>query len=95
MTEITKRSVVLRGRRTAVSLEDPFWKELRRIARALEYKSVQDLIAEIDFNNRKRSNGSTPQLSNALRLFIFEDVMARATGAASPALAATEMETLQ
>lgn len=92
MTETTKRSVVLRGRRTAVSLEDPFWKELRRITRGLEI-STAEFIA--DFAGDRHRLGKTGSLSNALRVYIFEDVRARASGVAAPRTAAEPLERLQ
>jgi predicted DNA-binding ribbon-helix-helix protein len=42
-----KRSLTLRGHRTSVSLEDEFWAEFRRIAKA-RGRAVNDLAAEID-----------------------------------------------
>ena len=46
-TGTTKRSVMIAGHRTSVSLETPFWQALREIAAARE-QSVQVLIGEID-----------------------------------------------
>lgn len=68
MTEgIVKRSVAIAGHRTSVSLEEPFWDELKRIAseRGL---SLNGLIAEIDAK-RARTN-----LSSAIRLEILADL---------------------
>ncbi|RVT84356.1 aryl-sulfate sulfotransferase [Rhodobacteraceae bacterium CCMM004] len=42
-----KRSLTLRGHRTSVSLEDPFWQAFREIA-AAEGRALNDLAAEID-----------------------------------------------
>jgi predicted DNA-binding ribbon-helix-helix protein len=60
---IKKRSVVLAGHKTSVSLEDEFWKSLREIA-AGHGKTLSRLIDEIDVE-RKFEN-----LSSALRLFV-------------------------
>lgn len=60
---VVKRSVEIGGRRTSVSLEDPFWDRLKAIARARDMR-VADLITEID-SARERKN-----LSSALRLFV-------------------------
>lgn len=58
-----KRSLSIAGHRTSVSLEDPFWTGLKRIA-ALEGKTLAALIAEID---SKRDGNN---LSSALRLHV-------------------------
>ena len=60
---ITKRSVNLNGHKTSVSLEPPFWIELKSIA--VERKvALGDLISTID---AERQQGN---LSSALRLFV-------------------------
>jgi len=60
---IAKRSVVLNGHHTSVSLEEPFWTELRLIA-AERNIGVGRLIAQID-TKKQHAN-----LSSALRLFV-------------------------
>lgn len=71
MTEgIVKRSVAIAGHRTSVSLEEPFWDELKRIAQERGV-SVNALIAEIDAG-RARTN-----LSSAIRLEILADLKQR------------------
>lgn len=67
---IIKRSVVIAGHRTSVSLEEPFWEELKRIA-TLRGMSVNGLIADIDAR-RARTN-----LSSAIRLEILADLKAQ------------------
>ena len=62
----TKHSVYFRGRRTSVSLEEPFWKGLREIARRW-HMTPSELIEEI---NEHRSRGAN--LSSAIRLFVLE-----------------------
>jgi predicted DNA-binding ribbon-helix-helix protein len=57
-----KRSVLLSGKKTSVSLEDEFWAALRRIA-AAEGKTISEFIASAPLD--KRVN-----LSSALRVFI-------------------------
>lgn len=66
MAAVKKRSVLLSGHRTSVSLEQPFWEELARLARARS-QSLNALIAEID----KARDGN---LSSALRVFILEKI---------------------
>jgi predicted DNA-binding ribbon-helix-helix protein len=59
---LRKRSVVIAGHRTSLSLEEPFWQDLSVIARARGL-SMNALIALID--RERRGN-----LSSALRLFV-------------------------
>lgn len=61
-----KRSVVVAGHRTSVSLENVFWEHLRSIAKSRRI-SVNDLVTEIDRNR----DGS---LSSAIRVFILNDL---------------------
>jgi predicted DNA-binding ribbon-helix-helix protein len=65
---IVKRSVVVAGHRTSVSLEGPFWDELKRIAEAKRV-SLNQLVAEVD--GRREGN-----LSSALRLLVLETLKA-------------------
>jgi predicted DNA-binding ribbon-helix-helix protein len=58
-----KRSLSIAGHRTSISLEEPFWEALRRIAAAREI-SVAALVAETDLGR-----GDT-NLSSALRLLV-------------------------
>jgi predicted DNA-binding ribbon-helix-helix protein len=60
-----KRSIVLDGRKTSISLEDSLWTELKEIAR-FKRVSVAKLIAAIDAT-RKQSN-----LSSEIRIFMLE-----------------------
>jgi predicted DNA-binding ribbon-helix-helix protein len=62
---IIKRSIVIGGRKTSVSLEDAFWKSLRQIAHGRD-ETLSQLIASIDAN-RQFAN-----LSSAIRLFVLE-----------------------
>jgi predicted DNA-binding ribbon-helix-helix protein len=68
---VVKRSLVVAGHRTSVSLEDAFWRRLQTIA-AARGMSVNGLAAEVDF-----ARGDA-NLSSALRVFVLETV---ATGA--------------
>ncbi len=65
---VVKRSLVIAGHRTSVSVEEPFWEELKRIA-AGRGISVAALIAEID-QLRKRQN-----LSSAIRVFVLREAL--------------------
>ena len=68
---IVKRSVVLEGHKTSVSLEDAFWRGLKDIAWSRR-TTLSDLISSIDLD-RERGN-----LSSALRLFILNHYQAQA-----------------
>ena len=57
-----KRSVLLFGKKTSVSLEDEFWFALRRLARA-EGKTISEFISGAPLDRRIN-------LSSALRVFI-------------------------
>src|SRR5262245_53089963 len=60
---IAKRSVVISGHKTSISLEDAFWNDLRKIAAGRDM-SISDLVESIDAD-RKHAN-----LSSAIRLFV-------------------------
>ena len=68
---IVKRSVVLAGHKTSVSLEDAFWRGLKDIA-TTRRMTLSDLISGIDID---REYGN---LSSALRLFVLNHYQARA-----------------
>jgi predicted DNA-binding ribbon-helix-helix protein len=57
-----KRSVLIQGHRTSLSLEEPFWRDLGEIARRRGL-SLNALVAEVD-----AERGGN--LSSALRLFL-------------------------
>ena len=65
-----KRSVSIRGHRTSLSLEDPFWDELLLLANE-SGTSVAGLITEIDKN---RQAG----LSSAVRIFVLQALKQKA-----------------
>jgi predicted DNA-binding ribbon-helix-helix protein len=73
---ITKRSIVIAGRKTSVSLEEPFWVSAKEIA-ALEEITVIKLVEQI--HNR----GGHSNLSSAIRLFVLDHYKTLATNAAN------------
>ena len=73
---IVKRSVVIGGQKTSVSLEDAFWAVLKELAREQKVP-LCELITSV---NGRRSVGN---LSSALRLFILDHVRERAARAQS------------
>jgi predicted DNA-binding ribbon-helix-helix protein len=62
---VVKRSVVVAGHKTSVSLEDAFWEGLKEIA-GKRQKNLSDLVALID---SQRQHGN---LSSAIRLFVLD-----------------------
>ena len=70
---VVKRSIVVVGHKTSVSLEDQFWEGLWVIAKD-QRKTLSDLVGSID-TDRKHGN-----LSSALRLFVLDHYQKRAAG---------------
>jgi predicted DNA-binding ribbon-helix-helix protein len=66
-----KHSLTLRGHRTSVSLEAPFWDAFREIA-AAEDKPINVLAAEID-----AARGTEMGLASAIRVFVLRRLRAR------------------
>ena len=60
---VVKRSIVIAGHKTSVSLEDAFWKGLKEIATGRDL-TLSDLVSTID-SERRHGN-----LSSAIRLFV-------------------------
>ena len=73
---LRKRSVLVSGHPTSVSLEHEFWDALRRIA-ADRGVSLNRLVSEVDMERA----GS---LSSALRVFVLAEVQRAATDATLP-----------
>ena len=65
---VIKRSIVIRGHKTSVSLEDQFWTTLKEIA-ARRDMTLSELVSQIDAD-RHYAN-----LSSALRLFVLGEFM--------------------
>jgi predicted DNA-binding ribbon-helix-helix protein len=66
---VIKRSIVIAGHKTSVSLEDAFWKGLKDIAVGRR-TTLSDLVASID-TGRRYGN-----LSSAIRLFVLDHFQA-------------------
>lgn len=62
-----KRSVVIAGHPTSLSIEDDFWAGLKDIAKA-KSMPLSTLIDEIDKN---RDLENTTNLSSAIRLYVY------------------------
>ena len=67
---IVKRSIVVAGHRTSVTLEDAFWTGLKQIARSRNM-TLSDIVGYID-GSRGRGN-----LSSTIRLFVLASVRAQ------------------
>ena len=61
---VVKRTVIVAGQKTSVSLEHAFWRGLREIA-AWQDMSLPDLIASIDTDGRDQED-----VSSAIRLYV-------------------------
>jgi predicted DNA-binding ribbon-helix-helix protein len=62
---VVKRSIVIAGHKTSVSLEDAFWDALKEIASERD-ATLSEVVAGIDSS---RSQGN---LSSAIRLFVLD-----------------------
>ncbi|MEM1267703.1 MAG: ribbon-helix-helix domain-containing protein [Pseudomonadota bacterium] len=69
-----KRSLTIRGHRTSISLEDPFWETFRDIAKS-EGKTLNALAAEID-----AARGLDAGLASAIRVFVLRRVKSASRG---------------
>ena len=79
---IVKRSIVLAGHKTSVSLEDAFWKGLKEIAYD-EHMTLSNIVTKIDTG---RGHGN---LSSAIRLFVLDRVSSRVSAFVGGATVAT------
>ena len=69
---VIKRSVVIGGRKTSVSLEEAFWGTLKELAAAQKI-TISALVTHID---SQKQGG----LSSALRVFVLHSYNSLATG---------------
>jgi predicted DNA-binding ribbon-helix-helix protein len=72
-SRIVKRSIVIAGHKTSVSVEDAFWTALKEIAFS-RGGTVAELVATIDAG-RQHDN-----LSSAIRLFVLDHFRAQMSG---------------
>ncbi len=77
---VVKRSIVIAGHKTSVSLEEPFWLGLKEIAHG-QQMTVSSMVGHID---TKRSQGN---LSSAIRLFVLDSVRTQ-----TPAMAQSNVQ---
>jgi predicted DNA-binding ribbon-helix-helix protein len=64
-SQIVKRSIVIGGRKTSISLEDAFWQSFREIADQRQ-RTLSELAGEIQASNEGGN------LSSAIRLFVLD-----------------------
>ena len=69
LNQTQKRSVLLSGHRTSISLEMAFWLKLREICER-QGKSINQQITEID---NKRLTKPNKNLSSAIRVYVLEE----------------------
>ena len=60
---VPKRSIIIAGHKTSVSVEDEFWNGLKEIAGERDM-TLAELVRTID------ANRNHPNLSSAIRLFV-------------------------
>ena len=70
---VVKRSIVVAGHKTSVSLEEAFWNGMKEISHERSV-TLSELVGEID-TNRNQGN-----LSSAIRLFVLDHFKTRAVG---------------
>ena len=70
---VVKRSIVVGGHKTSVSLEEAFWNSMKEISHERSV-TLSELVGEID-TNRNQGN-----LSSAIRLFVLDHFRTLAAG---------------
>jgi predicted DNA-binding ribbon-helix-helix protein len=88
---VVKRSIVIAGHKTSVSLEDAFWDSLKRIA-ASQGTTPSELAGTIDIERRQGN------LSSSLRLFVldfYRDQLVELIGARAPTPRVVTMRLVQ
>jgi predicted DNA-binding ribbon-helix-helix protein len=80
MSLVGKRSVVVWGHKTSVSLEPDFWRCLTSIARDAG-RPIANLIEEVDHNRRYGPQEErNTNLSSALRVFVLKHFVGEGHG---------------
>ena len=70
---VAKRSIVVGGHKTSVSLEEGFWSSMKEIS-GVRRMTLSELVGEID-TARQQGN-----LSSAIRLFVLDHFRTLAAG---------------
>jgi len=66
---VIKRSIVIAGHKTSVSIEDAFWTALKDIAQSRQ-QSLAELIGAID--GARQTGNYSANLSSAIRVFVLD-----------------------
>jgi predicted DNA-binding ribbon-helix-helix protein len=74
---VVKRSIVVAGHKTSVSLEEAFWNSMKEISASRDM-TLSDLVSEID-QGRKQGN-----LSSAIRLYVLDYYRSRVSSTSMP-----------
>ena len=83
---VVKRSIVIAGHKTSVSLEDAFWQGLKEIASG-RHETLSNMVGHID-GERRQGN-----LSSAIRLFVLDHYRDHAVRERTPTLVPSELRT--
>ena len=83
---VVKRSIVIAGHKTSVSLEDAFWEGLKEIASG-RHETLSNMVGHID-GGRHQGN-----LSSAIRLFVLDHYRDHAVRERTPTLVPSELRT--
>ena len=67
---VLKRSVVIDGHKTSISLEETFWGDLKDIAHS-QQTTLSKLVTQIDQTRQQSEQGN---LSSAIRLYVLEHI---------------------
>jgi predicted DNA-binding ribbon-helix-helix protein len=81
---VIKRSIVINGHKTSISLEDPFWSGLKEIAQGHQM-TLSKMVGDIDLNRRHGN------LSSAIRLFVLDRVRTQVSGFSGDRVAANRL----
>ena len=81
---VIKRSIVIGGHKTSVSLEDAFWSGLKEIAQG-QHLTLSNVVHEID-TNREYGN-----LSSAIRLFVLDRIRTHVQGVSGDQVGANKL----
>ena len=82
---VVKRSIVVAGHKTSVSLEEAFWSSMKEISTARSM-TLSDLVSEIE-KGRRQGN-----LSSAIRLYVLDHYRSKAGIISGPADGAVSTE---
>lgn len=70
-SQVVKRSIVIDGRKTSISIEDKFWIALKDLAKE-RGNSLSTMVSQIKVGREANSN-----LSSAIRVFIVRHLRSR------------------